>query len=201
MHINKIARALRPSLLALASVLAVGQAQAVAVSGNWGAGGYDTITFTVASASTVDFTYTGGYNDPTFSLFNGAGNHLVTNDDSNLGLYSHLTQNLGPGVYELLVSYCCQSANFASINGATFTSTDGFNNGSYWFGGTSTLSGMQASLNGTGAGRQGQPYALTISNVTLGGSTVPEPASLALVGAALAGLTLLRRKAKAGIKA
>ncbi len=198
MHITTtLTRALRPTLLAAAAALAMGQAQAVAVSGTWNAAGYDTITFTVATASTVDFTYTSGYGDPTFSLFNAAGAHLISNDDSNLGLYSHLTQNLGPGVYDLLVSYCCQSINYAWNLGATYVGNDGFNNGSYWQGGSGTLSGMQANLSGLSSGRQGQQYSLNISNVTLGGSSVPEPASLALVGAALAGLTLLRRKAKA----
>lgn len=192
-----IARALRPTLLAAAAALTMGQAQAVAVSGTWNAAGFDTVRFTVATASTVDFTYTSGYGDPTFSLFDAAGAHLISNDDSNLGLYSHLTQNLGPGVYDLLVSYCCQSINYAWNLGATYASNDGFSNGSYWMGGTGTLSGMQANLGGLSGNRQGQTYALNISNVTLGGSTVPEPASLALVGAALAGLTLLRRKMKA----
>lgn len=193
-----IARALRPTLLAAAAALTLGQAQAVPVSGTWNAAGFDTITFTVATAANVDFAYTGGYGDPTFSLFNAAGNHLISNDDSNLGLYSHMTQHLGPGVYELLVSYCCQNINYVwNQGGATYTNSDGFNNGSYWLGGTGTLSGMQANLSGLSSNFRGQRYALNISNVTLGASSVPEPASLALVGAALAGLVLLGRKAKA----
>ena len=188
--------AFRPALIAVAALTLVAGAQAAAVSGHFNANGYDTFNFTVAAPTQVNMVYTGGFGDPTFSLFNSAGAHLITNDDSDLGLYSHLTQNLNTGVYTLLVSFCCSSASYASDNGAPFSGTDDFNGGSYWFGGTGTLTGMQgyiASHNGTSFNRQ--PYALTISNVTLGANNVPEPTSRALVGLALIGLQLARKRA------
>lgn len=194
---NIVRSAFRPALIAVAAALSMAGAQATAVSGNFGANGYDTFTFTVGAPATVDMVYTSGYGDPTFSLFNSAGAHIITNDDSNLGLYSHLTQNLGTGMYTMLVSFCCSSANYASINGAPFSGSDGFNSGgSYWVGGTGTLTGMENYIianSGPQVGRQ--PYALTISNVTLGGNNVPEPTSLALAGLALVGLTLARKRA------
>ena len=190
--------AFRPTLMAIAAVtaaLSMAGAHAAAVSGNFGANGYDTFNFTVSAPATVDMVYTSGYGDPTFSLFDIAGAHIITNDDSN-GLYSHLTQNLNTGVYTMLVSFCCSSASYAGGNSAPYNNTDGFNGGSYWVGGTGTLTGMQSYITANYGAQVGrQPYALTISNVTLGGNNVPEPASLALAGLALVGLTLARKRA------
>ena len=192
---NIVRSAFRPALIAVAAALSMAGAQATAVSGNFNANGYDTFTFTVGAPATVDMVYTSGYGDPTFSLFDSAGAHIITNDDTTISFFSHLTQNLGTGVYTMLVSFCCSSASYASINGAPFSGSDGFNSGTYWVGGTGTLTGMENYIIANGGPQVGrQPYALTISNVTLGNS-VPEPTSLALAGLALLGLTLARKRA------
>ena len=181
----------RSLLAATISLVAVGSAcAAINVTGNFNSsGGYDIFNFNVASAGNVEFTYTGGYGDPTFSLFNSSGAHLVSNDDS-LGLYSHLTQTLAAGNYSLLISYCCSSISYAANNGATYSANDGFNNGSYWFGGSGTLAGMSTYLDSLGWNGN-PPYALTIEGNV---QDVPEPAGLALMAIALTGFFVSRRK-------
>ena len=194
---NLVRSAFRPALIAVAAALSMaGGAQAVAVSGNFGINGYDNIGFSVGAPSTVDMVFTGGLNDATFSLFNAAGAHIVTNDDSNSSLNPRITLNLASGFYTLMVSYCCDSEAHASQQGAPYVYTNGSNTGDYLFGGLATLTSMENFItanSGPGVGRQ--PYALTISNVTLGSNNVPEPTSLALAGLALVGLQLARKRA------
>ncbi len=115
------------SILALCA--SVGAANATTITGTFNAASYQTISLNVATASTVDFQYLSGYYDPIFQLFDGANNHLISNDDTNSSLLSHLTQNLAAGNYTLLVSYCCNGINAVQAT-STFAPTDGFYIGS-----------------------------------------------------------------------
>lgn len=182
-------------ILALcASVAAANASNGSTVTGTFNAASYQTIALNVATASTVDLQYLSGYFDPNFILFDGDNKHLISNDDANNGLYSHITRNLAAGNYTLLVSYCCAAVNAIAAAGAA--NTDGVNTGSYWFGGSATLASVEAYLDNLGyAGLSGTEFSLALTNVAVdAGNPVPEPESLALSGLALLALTLARRR-------
>ena len=94
-------------------------------TGNYSAAGYSQIDFTVGSNAVVDMVFNSGYGDPTFSLFDSAGTHIITNDDS-IGLRSHITQNLAAGGYELVVSYCCSFITPMQAQGGGLYRRDGW---------------------------------------------------------------------------
>lgn len=189
----------------------------LSVSGTYNESGYGIIGFSIAQTTTLDFLFTGGYANPTFSLFNSSGDqggeHLVTNDDADGGLFSHLTQTLAAGTYNLLVGHCCLSAISAASSGATSAITDGFNSGTYWFGGDNSLWNMQAQ-NETAAAllallkALGQPNPPGMVDVPFGESwsvqitdlgdaglqLVPEPSTLMLFALALFGLLRMRSR-------
>lgn len=168
----------------------VNNAMSAVVEGNFNARGYSVIDIKVADNATVDFLFTGGYRDATFSLFNGAGEHLVSNDDSN-GLYPHLTQDLVAGNYSFMVSYCCTV--FDGLGNYTYRSSDGFNNGTYAFGGGASLASVTAYLdNNAQWAPANATYHFTMTNADLGQGNVPEPQTVALFGAALAGMAMAR---------
>lgn len=169
----------------------LGSAGATTISGNFNGHGYDVINIHLAADATVDMQYTGGYYDPVLGLFNADGSHIVTNDDSG-SLYSHLTQTLAAGDYSIVATYCCSMVS--ALPGATYSNSDGFNAGSYWFGGSGTLAGVQAYLDNS-SWAAGTAYQFELTNATV--SDVPEPQTMALFGVALAALGLARRQRRA----
>lgn len=182
-------------IAAALTVLAfMGAADAAVVTGNFNQYGYDVIQLHVDATSNVDFLYNGGYGDATVALFNSTGAHLITNDDSN-GLNPHLTQNLVAGNYSFLVTYCCNV--IGALPDTNFASTDGFNSGSYWLGGSATLTSVESYLNQY-PNAAGSFYQFELSNAEVGASNVPEPGSLALFGASVAALAMVRRRKQQG---
>lgn len=188
---------LKSVAVSLAFVASIGAADAAVVSGTFNAHGYDVVNIHVDSTSNVEFFFTNGYGDATFGLFNSTGAHLVTNDDANGSLNPHLTQWLAAGNYSLLVSYCCSSVN--ALAGSSFAGSDGFNIGSYWFGGSATLGSVATYLDQFQyASVAGAPYEFRLTNAGVGSADVPEPGSLALFGASIAALAMVRRRKQQG---
>lgn len=63
---------------------------AATITSTFNSASYQTLSINVATASVVDFKSLSGYCDPNFSLFDGANDHIITNDDGDLGFYSHI---------------------------------------------------------------------------------------------------------------
>lgn len=74
----------------------------------------------------------------------------------------------------------------------TFAWNDGFNDGSYFFGGAGTLADARSYLDQFWS-LAGEPYEFEMTNAVVG-SDVPEPQSAALFGAAMVALLLSRRR-------
>ncbi|TCV78079.1 hypothetical protein [Sulfurirhabdus autotrophica] len=193
---------MKTTTMLLAATLSVGLlvssgiANATSITSHFGTTSYDIINFSVSSPGVVEIQYAGGYYNPTFSLFDGSGAHLISSYPSD-----YLTQSLGTGNYSLLVGVCCDSIDYATNNfidePLMLSQTDGYNTGNYWIGGSGTLSGMQAFLDASSYYwlAQGEAYSLNISN-NAQISSVPAPAAAWLLGSGLLGLIgVSRRKA------
>lgn len=175
---------------------------ATVINGTFNDHGYDVININVASPSNVDFLYTSGYKDAAIALFNAAGDHLVTNDDAET-FNPRLTSNLSAGNYSLLVTYCCNMLDI--LADSSFATTDGFNSGSYWFGGSASLANAESYLkqfSNVGGSEfsipAGFPYQLNLTYADVRSANVPEPQTVFLFALALGALALTRFRGEKG---
>lgn len=184
---------------AVVAMSSFSSANAAIISGNFNAAGYAVVSFNVAESGLTDMKTVGGFFDPAISLFNSAGKHIITGDDTwdvngyNQDLAARITTDLAAGDYFLVVS--AQFRYYAALNGAKDAFTDGINYGSYLL--NSPVS-MQAMLDHLVATKPKvyspgfKPYELSIEAV----AEVPEPAGFALFGIGAAALLAARRRKK-----
>jgi len=159
-------------------------------------GGYAVVGFNVSSTALVDMTFTGGFVDPVFALFDGAGSHLILSTDANGGTLPHITTSLAPGAYALMVSYYTGPQGYLTSTGASYSFGDGVNPGNYWVGGSGTLAGTQADLDKFVLGYGGTTVSFAVAAAENVLTAIPEPSSMVLLSTGLvtAGLRRWRQR-------
>lgn len=167
-------------LLGTAQIVSAGT---TSISGSAGGGDVDLFKFGWSGGAFSATTSASG--DPQLFLFDSNGFGILADDDSAGGLNSFISTVLAAGDYFLGIDGYNNEA--LSITGNIF------NNGCC---GTELPTGPGAGnpLSGWSGGGTAGTYTISFRSATAAVGSVPEPASIALLGLGLAGLGFSRRK-------